>query len=181
MVLFKFGKTLLFWLVFVGFLAYLAGLIGNKGKKIRCDAEHLGMHHAEEVFLSGNDPITGARLRTEEKAHSGTYSLKLTKAHPYGFQYTIPPLKGNESIEISVWRNTTGDGPKAGVIVGGIKGKYYKDFKKVLETSGDWERIGGRVDPPFSCKGEELSIYCWNNGHNPVYFDDLEIVIKRLN
>ena len=175
----QFGKTMFYWLVALGVLAYFAGLFHSNSQTIQSDAEQIGQHQTVAGFWSGKTFISGGHRISQDYAFSGSNSVKLTKEKAFGFGFDIPSLKGTEAITISVWRYAGSQSPEPGVIVGNIKGKYWEDCTTVVEHKEGWERLECTLDPPFSCKGKDLSIYCWNRGNYPIYFDDLKVIVEE--
>ena len=176
----QFARTLLFWLVLIVFMAWTLGLFSPSKRVVGCDAEKTSQHLRKKVFRSGKTIITGGHLQSNEYAFQGQHSVKLTRDQPFGLQFVIPALKGNERITISVWRFAPDQEASPGVIVGNVKGQYWDDCSKIVEQKDGWERLECTLDPPFSCRGKDLDIYCWNRGPYPVYFDEMRVIIDRL-
>ena len=175
----QFGRSILFWFALVASLAFLFGLF-NTGKKIVfCGAETISSHLRRPVFRSGNTIITGGDLQSSEYAFEGEHSVKLTPEKQFGLSFEIPNLKGHEQITISVWRYAKGEDASPGIIVGNIKGQYWEDCPQVVEEKNGWQKVECVLDPTFSCRGKDLSIYCWNRGIYPIYFDNMEVTIRK--
>jgi hypothetical protein len=176
----QFGQSMLFWIALVIFLAYLLGIFSPSKTTIFCDAETVGQFQKQTVFLDRKHVITGGHLQSRAYALSGQHSIRLSPEDEFGFKYVVPKLKGNERIQVSVWRYAHEKKATPGVIIGNVKGIFWKDCEKVVETQNGWEKIECTLDPTFSCRGKDLEIYCWNRGDYPIYFDDMQVKIERV-
>jgi len=150
----------------------------SKPKKILeylCDAERISSDG--EKFLSPSGIFFyNARQQSNQFAHSGNYSIKLTRESPYGMTAIIDHVVAGEQFDISVWRKAKNN--DAMLIVSSTKGnRYYNDECKVeIMDENGWELLRKRVYISQNWPNGEMKIYLWNTGKDTVYFDDLHIV-----
>jgi hypothetical protein len=141
-----------------------------------CDAESLS--NDRRFFLSGTDSalFQNGITRSDEFAHSGKYSSKLNAGTPYGMTIKFKDLKNGESLKICAWRKTTGKST-GGLIASNSPYYYYNNEYKIIERdSSGWEKLSMEIFILSEMANQELVIYAYNPGTDPVYFDDLEII-----
>ncbi len=142
-----------------------------------CNAEELdgsGRHYLEASHQWQKFGNTGTR--TNEDAHSGTYSLKLTPETPYGFTTDINGIKPDQYICVSVWRkNSNNNGV---IIIDGGNGLYHGGKFLAEEHENGWQKIYLEAFIPLNFYEGSVKIFVWNNSKDTVYFDDLEIVVR---
>ena len=173
------GYVLFFTVVLCAFGYFFLGLHEKKVERFKCDAEIVKQYLGEPSFFKKGAYFSGGKLQTDRFAHSGKHSAVLDKENPYGFSYSWPYIRGNEKVRVSVWRYSNGKDSRNGILVASAKGMW-KPGEEVVEKSDDgWEKIQFNFSPPPETKNQTLSIYCWNKGHDPIYFDDLEIEIVK--
>jgi uncharacterized membrane protein len=153
-----------------------------KIEKYYCDAESLTTDKKSFTSTSGLIFSSG-NLQSDEKAHNGKYSIKLTKEAHYGMTVKIKGIKVREKFGISVWRLANDN--NATIIASSTSdNKFYNGETVVVKKDEKgWELIQKAFVVPFELPDNELAIYLWNNSDQPVYFDDLQISreIKLLN
>jgi hypothetical protein len=145
-------------------------------KVYNCDAEVLSID--KNFFMGKGDSILfqNAETRTDEYAHNGKYSCKLSKSFPFGMTIKLKDLKNGESFSLSVWRRIPGKS-KGGLIASSSPNPFYYTEYKVLDKEEDgWEKIFMEFFIPVELNNQELVIYVFNPEPEPVYFDDLEII-----
>ena len=118
----------------------------------------------------------GKKLRSNEKAHSGKYSIKLNKKNQFGLTVIVPNIKVNDYYKISVWKYSE-SGHHQGIIAMSIDGKQlYIQQKHVTEKEkSGWEKLEIKIRIPPFIKVNEMKVYVWQPGENNVFFDDLKI------
>ncbi len=116
-----------------------------------------------------------AYLRTNEQAHSGKYSIKLTPKEKFGLKYTLPIVKADEYFDLRVWKKGNKD---SGVLVADIlDNDFYQASRNVVEAdSNGWELLQLEFFIPPTIEKAEMIVYVWNPDTVTVYFDDLHIV-----
>ncbi len=145
-------------------------------KVFYCSAELISSD--KQYFLSETDStlFRNGITRSDEFAHSGKYSSKLSTDTPYGMTIKFKNLQYGESLKICVWRKTIGKST-GGLIVSGSPYPYYNNQYKILERdSAGWEKLMMEVFISSEIANQEIVIYVYNPDPNPVYFDDLEII-----
>lgn len=177
----EFGQTMLFLAVLVGYILWLGQrYLGAKEFQWKADIESSFMHEGALHFGSKDLAFSGYGLKSEAAAHSGTQSILLNKQNPYGFQAEIKDLKGNESLNIKVWRYSEHPDGKSAAIIAEVRGIVW-EFKGDLvqtEPSG-WEQIQLSLSLDCRTEGHTLRIYCWNPTEADVFFDDIEVSMGR--
>lgn len=174
----EFAYVLLF-LVLVCVLGFmLLGFHTQKTQGLNCNAEEVRFFKKQQAFYQKGTYFSGGTMQSDDFAYAGKYSMKLTKEDAYGFQYEIPYLKGNEHITIAVWRFSNGKDSRNGIIVAAADGMWKAGEEVVEKSEHGWEKIQLHFSPPPASKNRTLRIYCWNQGYEPIYFDELSIDIK---
>lgn len=155
-------------------------------QKLTCSAEILSSDM--QLFRSETDRVffQNGVTRSDEFVHNGTYSSKLNASSPYGMTVKFNDLKNGESLAIRVWRKSI-DKSKGALIASSSTFKYYNNEYEILETdSAGWEQLSMEIFITPEFVNQELVIYLYNPGADPVYFDDLEIIryqsiVRELN
>ncbi|MEI6748879.1 MAG: hypothetical protein WCM93_06940 [Bacteroidota bacterium] len=155
-----------------------AGVSQKGTKEILCDAEKLS--DDQQSCLSANGyKFAMSGTRSDEKAHSGKFSARLTPAAPYAMTITLDTIAPGDIFEVSVWRQGSKDdgclvaaGPDAASF-------YSQTCASVINDAGGWNKLLLSFSLPESMKGKYLKIYTWNSGKSTLYFDDLQIIKKN--
>ena len=139
-----------------------------------CDAESLSPD--KDAFLSSPGLLFyNANLQSNQYAHGGNYSIRLTKDSPYGMTAVIKQVVAGERFEISVWRRAQNN--DAGIVACSTLEKGYYNYDCVAEKKeNDWELLKMKFVVFQNWPNGELKIYLWNSGKDTVYFDDLHII-----
>jgi len=143
-------------------------------EKYFCDAETITSN--KEFFINPADSsiFEFGKSQSNDFAHSGKYSCKLSDAMPYGMTIKIKQVKYGESFVISAWRRSS-VGQKS-TIIASID-TYYNNEYKIIESPGNgWEKILKEIFISEELSRKDLSIYLYNNEKSPAYFDDFEII-----
>ncbi len=176
----EFAQVLVFLCLLGGLVFFYFELGAGKVTTHRCGAETLKRYQGLLGFYQSGTYFKGGKMQSAAFAKSGTHSLKLTKEDAFGFQFEYPYLRGNERFTVSVWRYSNGKDSRKGILVAAAK-SFWKAGEEVIEKSeSGWEKIQFTFEPSKESKNQSLEIYCWNQGYEPIYFDDLEISIERL-
>lgn len=145
-------------------------------EQVNCDAENLS--EDGKNFIDKNNKgvfFSNDNFQSNEQAHLGKYSIKVTKKNPYGTAYIINNVQPGEFFDINVWRF---GGNKSGHLVVATKGSnnYYNSQNiSVHKEENGWELLNVKLIIPSQIKGENIIIYLWNSGKIPIFFDDLNI------
>jgi len=177
--LIEFGSVIGFLLLLMLSVYYWTGLGSGPSRTIRCDAERVVNHEGLLAYVSDGSYFTGGKEQNGDFAHSGQYSLQLTKASPFGFEYIYPYTHPYEEFTISVWRYSNGKDSSKGILVAVASGMWKGADEVVEKADNGWEKISITFSPPVASHNHPLKIYCWNNGYEPIYFDDLQIEIRQ--
>ncbi len=145
------------------------------------DFEHL------DGWLNGNTPAS----LTQEKAHSGVYSVKVDPATDYSLGYTNQLGRIStgrmRKIKLRAWVFLPNDQATAALVTE-IKTpdptkNLWDNFdlgKEATTKSGfnKWLEVEHTVDVPATAVfNSTLQVYLWRNGSSqPVYLDDLQIL-----
>jgi hypothetical protein len=130
-------------------------------------------------LLSTHDSITfdeGWRL-VEDQSFEGRYSVQINPDNPFGITAAIPNLQKNDFLRISVMCRRSSVRNECVI---GIKSFLPdEDFVSLgsvsTETLGEWEKIEYAYRFNHVPSGQKINMFIWNNGNEPMYFDDLRI------
>jgi hypothetical protein len=132
-------------------------------------------------FYADNDSsvvFNDSRFRTGSTSRSGSYSYRTTPANKFGLSITIPNVKPDNYIRLSVWKN----GPETRshlVAASTTPDIFYKSVQIPTVEDGEWQKLELEFFLPPNYKDKGLKIYVWNNSGDTVYFDDLSIRIQE--
>ncbi len=144
-------------------------------KTIKCNMEINDANSRQLIFANNESTDTLAKI-SDEKARSGSHSIKLTNVNPYGMLTLFNDSVEINFMQVSIWRSPGGS-------TGNLVATYGKDFRKsiyqsqVCDSAG-WEKLELNFLLPEHKENEKITVHLWNNGQEPVYFDDL--VIKKF-
>jgi hypothetical protein len=101
--------------------------------------------------------------------------IKLDKKRPFGFGHSIYDLKEEDYYHISVWR--FGDNEDGRLVADGFEDNrfYIAQKKPDLIDSAGWQLLTLDIFIPPYYDFNELKIYVWNKGKEPVFFKNLKI------
>ena len=137
--------------------------------RLYADAESL---HTDENYILTSDSsvqVYAHRQRTDSIAHSGRYSLRLTKESPYGFTIDVSHVKRNEILKAEFWCY----GFEPCLVLSDSGGLYYRENKAVIEEdSTGWKKIGLKIKAPGNLHNGILRIFVWNYQGTTGYIDD---------
>lgn len=144
---------------------------------IRCDAETL--NDQKDSYIIQDNVITAGNGNTQsqEEALEGKYSAKLDKNNPFGMTLRLNDIQKDDSFAISVWRKAQKDS-RSGIVAASVGGGgLYLHGDKVIETEENgWEKLQLEFFIQQDLPNHELSIYLYNPGETPEWFDNLEAV-----
>ncbi|HXP48435.1 MAG TPA: DUF2079 domain-containing protein, partial [Bacteroidia bacterium] len=142
----------------------------------KCDAETISTDGSHLVSDKG-DLINNPDARNDEKAHSGKYSVKLTKDRPYGFTWIPHDVIPGEIIKVTVWRYSESG---KGLLVASAEDGFSIGSQEVVEKdAAGWGKIVLTLFVPV--KHSNFGIYVWNetNGNDAVWFDDMQVEVYK--
>jgi len=141
-----------------------------------CNADILNADGTHYSDLHGSSLFDNASTKSNESHYSGQYSARLTSKDPFGMTLKLDDVAYGESYIISVMRRKGGEAGQL-IAAGDNLEKFYFNESTVTEIeSTDWEMLQMEFHIPREMNNHTLSIYLWNPGSEPVYFDDLKIV-----
>jgi len=104
-------------------------------------------------------------------------SLCLTPADPYSHGISIKNIKNTDQIEVSVWY--LGPDNSASIVIDNKGNLYQKsDGIETVDENG-WKKIRLKCLLKENQKLSSTIIYLWNSGVEPIYFDDMQIIIRK--
>jgi uncharacterized membrane protein len=172
--------------IFVGIsLVYSSFLLYNRyfnEKKIEisylaCDAEMVtGKNYTTTGTLSAT--IENGVTRSNEKAHSGKHSAKISFKNPYTFTSHLSDCRWGDSITVDVMRS----GSVGGIIISADDNSFYSQYTvdPIEKDSLGWEHLQAKFMVPHHME-DKISIYMYyKKGSDSSYFDDIKIVYRKL-
>lgn len=153
-------------------------LIRDRGNNLEevfyCDMEQVS---ADNQFILGTfgEKIGRSHLRTQEKARSGNYSVKLDETTEYALEYLLTGLEPGEEYEVEVWRNADNNSGRLVVSSTDARLLYRAQTDFAVTDENGWQllRINFTVTPEI--QSETLKIYLWNKDKKTGHFDDFAI------
>jgi len=139
---------------------------------IKCGAETVTKEYAFETNIPSIFLENGI-AQSNEKAHTGLYSLKLTPDYSCGFTYRFFNCKMGDKINVTVWRY----GKVGSIVITGDSNKdfYVAESKVIAKDSMGWEQLQLNFKVPKNMEQKETGIFLYDMGTDTVYFDDLVI------
>ena len=161
--------------------AYLQSLkADDMASKVICDMESTNSN-GSILLGSNNEEFGNAKVRTNEVARSGIYSVKMDENTKYATEYILKNLKEGDNYEVEVWRKSKENSGKLVVSSNDAK-LFYKTQTNVSKTDENgWEQLKIEFTITPQLLHESLKIYLMNNDEKLVYFDDLSIKLSRSN
>ncbi|MFA5972310.1 MAG: DUF2079 domain-containing protein [Lentimicrobiaceae bacterium] len=130
----------------------------------------------QHVLFSNNETADTLTNRSDETAHSGMHSIKLSKENQFSKSLNFSDFKELKYMQVSIWRSPNG---KTGNLVASCGNYFYQSVNSGIETdSTGWEKLELKFLVPEQKNDAIFTIYLWNSGPEPVYFDDL--LIKKF-
>jgi len=126
------------------------------------------------VLFSNNHKADTTVYLTNEKSHSEHYSIKLTTDKPFNTSHIINDIREVKYLKISVWCFCTEK--QANIVATSGKDFYTGSNTYIIEEPSGWKKIALNFWVPQGIETNHFSVYLWNAGTEPVYFDDLEII-----
>ncbi len=151
--------------------------INNRINQVNANAVTCNVENIDEIkkriLFSNLQKSDSLNIRTGEMAHSGSYSLKLTKDAPYGMLYLDKAIDRVNFIEASVWRFSK---ENQGEIIASCGKDFYQSSNRVIDKdSTGWEKLQLQFLVPDGLNAIDFRIYVNNPGPDPIYIDDFSI------
>ncbi|MGE5426742.1 MAG: hypothetical protein ACM3O8_02530, partial [Methylococcaceae bacterium] len=115
---------------------------------------------------------------TSEKSHSGSHSLKLTAERPFNTSLKIKDIDKIAYLQISAWCYCEKN--NANIVASSGKVFYTGSNTFVEEEPSGWKKMVLSFWVPSELDPNDFSVYLWNAGSEPVYFDDLQVIKKYI-
>lgn len=155
----------------------------NYNKKKRNEKQHSYFCNAEiinesnQTLCDKNDKsltFNGYKLRTNEEAYSGKYSLILTEKNQFAFTFKFPVPEKDQHYKVSVRLK----GPSEKVMIVATDSNGFWTSSKTISNKDEngWQLL--TLDfyiPPYFMSCDKLKTYVWNSGKDIVYADDFKI------
>lgn len=131
------------------------------------------------ILFANNQKAEIMSYLTSEKSHSESHSLKLTAERPFNTSFIMNDICNIAYLQISAWCYC--DDNHANIVATSGKDFYISNNKYTTEEPSGWKKIVLNFLVPNGVDTSHFSIYLWNNGNKPIYFDDLQIIRKYMN
>jgi len=131
------------------------------------------------VYFNDSTPAVHAKKIVSDVTRSGSAGLLLDPQNPYGTTVKFEDAEQLEYIYATVWYRSTAD--HANIVVSCGPQFHYLNNIPENETSDGWKRLELGFWVPRHLDLNNLSLYLWNSGNEPVYFDDFQIVKRYKN
>lgn len=143
-----------------------------------CNVDWLGSDSSKLLAnYSGFPSFLNMSTQSNEKAHTGKFSVKLNKKNSFGFTTEIVNVLPGDRYEVSVWRWQKNKSDSYLVVTDKTATRFYlANSEPDQKDSLGWELIRTTIDIPFDIIGENLSVYVWSKSNVTVYFDDIKIL-----
>ena len=123
------------------------------------------------------------RLRTNDFAHSGKYSIHLNEKERYAFSQQIERVAPCQKVILKAWRKRSeqtkpGWNHKPSVFVSSADGFYHADEQLLRRTPDGWEEIQFVLHPqnlPEELK--KIKFYIWNISGEDIWLDDFSLLV----
>lgn len=147
------------------------------------DKDVLMRNDFEELVGWIPDPVA----LTQEKAHSGRYSLKVDPAHEYsmGYNYLLGQLSPTriQGIKVEAWAYAPEKDPTAQirVAINNVAGgtpimSEGIDFSSQVKEYGKWVKVSKEfVFPPSANYTSQLVVYLWRGSGGKAFIDDVQL------
>ena len=147
-------------------------------EEVVCDAENLSK---DSVYFVSNSKLSVSKFSlgkktSQEKAHSGKNSVRLTGESLFGMSNTIERVEAGEIYKVEIWRSSTSK--KGKIVATGVDSQdFYIDSSQPVERGVEnWNKLVIDIVIPASLNGKQLKIYAWNPDKSKVvFFDDMKI------
>jgi 4-amino-4-deoxy-L-arabinose transferase-like glycosyltransferase len=149
-------------------------------EEITCDMEQRTMDERGVLTSSKEYQIQTNNTLSNEKAHSGQYSVKLSSNTPFGLQIIITQAKPGDLLEFQVWK--LGEEDDVILVSNSLNdNSYYFAGNKIIDKSPDgWELISLKFYVPKAAMDDGVPIYLWYNKKGIAYIDDMKVKIYHL-
>ena len=130
------------------------------------------------ILFENNQKADTIIYLTSEKSHSGSHSLKLTGERPFNTSIKMKDIERVAYLQISAWCFC--EEKNANIVASSGKVFYTGSNTYAEEEPSGWKKIVLNFWVPQELDPNDFSVYLWNAGSQPVYFDDLQIIKKYI-
>jgi uncharacterized membrane protein len=143
--------------------------------QIHCGAEKISVNN---MFVTDHRSVLldNVDARTDERARTGHYSVKLNAKRAFGFTYRANDLHHKDVISVSAWRY----GNTGSLVIANTDNFFITESKAFEKDSAGWEHIFLKVLLEKEPEVDEIGIFIYNTSSDSSYFDDIEITLDRL-
>ena len=131
-------------------------------------------HIGNQVLFSNNKVAESASRLTAEKSFSKNHSIKLSAEDPYSSLFVFDDIERIRYLHISIW--SLGEENKSHIVAEGRNNFYLSGSKVESDDETGWVKLALSFWIPQDLSDDDLRIYFYNSGNQPVYFDDLKII-----
>ena len=133
------------------------------------------MRGADKKYLvaSNKELVSSPGTEDSSRVRHGKYSCRLTKENVYGMTFNGSKLIPGTIIRASIWRYS--EHKNGALAVTDEKNIYKASDLVIAKDSAGWEQLVVYVKVPED--RNSFRFYAWNNGDDPVWFDDLKITV----
>ncbi len=154
----------------------ISNSLWNHSDTLSCDYERFDTDDQHQL-LSKIEIKETKKFLTSEKSRSEINSIKLTPENKYSTRIKVKNVKPEDHVQIDVWCLCKEE--KDGHVVG----DYGKDFhfhtseSDSIDSAG-WAKYSLSFWIPKKHDPSDCSIFFFNSGTEPAYFDDLQIIVR---
>ncbi len=148
--------------------------INNIVEVVWFGAEKVSANNKNLIDSNGSS-MGNIKVRTNEKARTGTYSIKMDNTTEFALEYKLTNLKAGDIYEIEIWRNADTESTRL-VVAAKNSNQFYKASNQAVQTDKKgWQLLRQRITVPENLQDNTLKIYLWNADRQLGYFDDFSI------
>lgn len=150
---------------------------GSHSDTLSCNYEKIDTLKGTILFENNQKADTLIYL-TSEKSHSESHSLKLTGEKPFNTSIKMKDIDRIAYLQISAWCYCEEN--HANIVASSGKVFYIGSNTYAEEVPSGWKKIVLNFWVPRELDPNDFSVYLWNSGTQPVYFDDLQVIKKYI-
>ena len=169
-------------------LFVIGGVLAGCGSGATVNDPHLIIDNDFEN-ISGWVPEAQTETLTQERAHSGKYSIKVDSAHEFGLTFNKPLRQVFTTqpgkIVVSAWALISAPQAAASLVVSinnpdapNTRQPLWSaiELRPLAQPPGEWVKVSRELEVPRTVgPNYRLNIYLWNTNRHPVYLDDLVV------
>jgi len=130
------------------------------------------------ILFENNQKADTLIYLTSEKSHSESHSLKLTGESPFNTSIRMKDIDRIAYLQISAWCYC--EEKHANIVASSGKVFYISSNTYAEEVPSGWKKIVLNFWVPKELDPNDFSVYLWNSGSKPIYFDDLQVIKKYI-